>query len=217
MLFNLTPAELILRLIVLLISMTVHEFAHVYVAYLAGDTTAADQGKLTLNPFAHIHWAGFLMFMVIGFGILGTAAVNPHRMRNQRWGYFAAVAAGPFSNLLLAVIVALPVKLGLLSIAGGSLAPSGTFPAPADFMVALIWWNIILFLFNLLPLFPIDGYTMVRMAMPIPARYSWEDFQTASQYILLGLIIVPLLLPALNILGLLIGGPANALFRLLVV
>ena len=70
MLLGITFASLITRIVVLLIAMTIHGFAHAYVAYLAGDPTAANQGRLTLNPFVHINWLGFGMFVLIGFGIL---------------------------------------------------------------------------------------------------------------------------------------------------
>src|SRR5690606_41168026 len=86
------------------IGMTIHEFAHNYVAHLMGDYVPAQQGRLTLNPFVHINWVGWLMFALIGFGILGSAPIAADRMRNPRWGYLAAVAAGPVSNLMLAAV-----------------------------------------------------------------------------------------------------------------
>src|SRR5512143_4000598 len=93
--------------------MDIHEFAHAYVAYRMGDTTARDMGRMTLNPFVNINWIGFAMWVLIGFGILGLAPVVESRMRNGRWGMLAAVAAGPISNLLLAVIAAIPFMFGL--------------------------------------------------------------------------------------------------------
>src|SRR3712207_3597023 len=80
-LLNLTPELLIANLIALLLGMTLHEFAHCYVADLMGDPTPRSLGRLTLNPFVHIHWIGFLMFVLLGFGILGSAPISPWRMR----------------------------------------------------------------------------------------------------------------------------------------
>ncbi|HVO42081.1 MAG TPA: site-2 protease family protein, partial [Aggregatilineales bacterium] len=106
-------ATLLTRAIVLLIAMDVHEFAHAYVAFRMGDTTARDAGRMTLNPFVNLYWPGYLMGVLLGFGILGTAPVNEYRMRDRRWGLFFAVAAGPLANLLLAVIAAIPFRLGI--------------------------------------------------------------------------------------------------------
>jgi Zn-dependent protease len=208
-------AELITRIVVLLVAMTIHEFAHAYVAYLAGDPTAADQGRLTLNPFVHINWMGFAMFVLIGFGILGSAPVNPSRMRNPRWGYLAAVAAGPVSNLLLAIAVALPVRIGLLPIAFPIF--SRFMPTLAELVGAIIFWNVLLFVFNLLPVFPIDGWTVVRMLLPVPARYTWDDLRMTTQYVLFGLIALSFVAPAsLDPLSLVIGVPTRTILRVLV-
>ncbi|MCL4254539.1 MAG: site-2 protease family protein, partial [Anaerolineae bacterium] len=91
---NFQPSFLLGALLGVLIGMTVHEFAHNYVAHLMGDPYPKRSGRLTLNPAVHIYWPGFIMFLLLGFGILGTAPISAQRMRNPRWGYLAAVAAG---------------------------------------------------------------------------------------------------------------------------
>lgn len=209
-----TLANLITTLGVLLIAMSIHEFSHSYVAYLAGDPTAANQGRLTLNPLVHINWIGFLMFALIGFGFLGSAPVNPSRMRNPRWGYLAAVAAGPISNLLLAIVVAIPVQLGLFNAAFP--VTSQLMPTLGEVVGALVFWNVLLFVFNLLPVYPIDGWTIVRMLLPAPARYTWEDHRMTSQFVLMALIFIPFVIPRLNLLGPLIFRPTLNIVRLLV-
>ena len=92
--------------------MTIHEFAHNYIGWRMGDPEPARQGRLTLNPLVHINWIGWIMFAVIGFGILGSAPISPYRMplENRRWRWLAAVAAGPVSNLLLAIIFAIIIR-----------------------------------------------------------------------------------------------------------
>jgi Zn-dependent protease len=202
-------------LIALLLGMTVHEFAHNYVAYLMGDDLPLQQGRLTLNPMVHINPLGFLMFALIGFGILGSAPISPQRMGykrlgvrfGQRWGYLMAVAAGPFSNLLLAIIFAIPLRL----IGFGSL--------PELILVLLsqiVFWNVLLFVFNLLPFFPIDGWTIVLALLPPDLAYTWQRHAMTTQYILFGLILLSFLrIPGLNILSLLISQPTFSIYAFL--
>jgi Zn-dependent protease len=205
---SLDPIELLTRAIVLLIAMTVHEFAHVYAAYRMGDTTGADQGRLTLNPMVHINPIGFLMGVLIGFGILGSAPINPYRMRNPRWGYLVAVAAGPVSNLLLAIVFAIPFRL--ISGFGGGFV--------GQLFVQLVFLNIILFLFNIIPLFPLDGWSIVLSLLPPDSARWWQRNQQNSQYAFMFLILLGFVAPAnLNPLGVLIWQPTLAIFRFLVV
>ena len=222
--FDLSPASLISRAIVLLVAMAVHEFAHAYVAYRMGDTTARDQGRMTLDPRANIYWPGFIIGVLVGFAILGSAPVNPYRMRNRRWGMFWAVLAGPVSNLLVAAIFALPLRLRLLAPTfGGSLG--GLLPTPARLLTDMVWLNVILFVFNVLPLFPLDGWTVTLAALPPRAAIWWERHRMESQYGLFGLIALSFIAPSLmrispalgylNLLGLIIGQPSRQLIRLL--
>lgn len=205
---NLDAQELVARLIVLLIAMTVHEFAHCFVADRMGDPTPRSMGRLTLNPFAHIHWIGFLMFVIIGFGILGSAPISPWRMRNPRWGALAAVAAGPLSNLLLAAVTAIIMQVLPRQMLTGFI---GTL------LFTMVYFNVLLFVFNLIPLFPIDGWRIVLSLLPPDLADLWQRHQQTSQFIFLGLILlsfVPLRgIP--NILGLLIGGPTLAITQFL--
>ncbi len=186
-----------------LIGMTVHEWAHNYIAYRMGDRTPAEQGRLTLNPMVHINPTGFLMFVLIGFGVLGSAPINPRRMRNPRWGYLAAVAAGPISNLIVAVVLGIIFRIVL------GVAPSELLLGLLTFMV---YMNLLLFLFNLIPLFPLDGWYIVYALLPPDLAYKWESTAQYSQFIFLGLILVSftnILPPAIDPLNLLIRAPLN--------
>jgi Zn-dependent protease len=205
---NLDPITLVIRAIVLLVAMTVHEFAHVYVAYRMGDNTAASQGKLTLNPLVHINPIGFLMGVLIGFGYLGSAPINPYRMRNPRWGFLAAVGAGPLSNLLLAIVFGLILRVAL------PLVISNQFLL--ELLIQMVWLNIILALFNIIPLFPLDGWSMMLSVLPPDQARWWQANQQTSYYLFFGLILLSFVnIPGLNILGILIGQPANALMRII--
>lgn len=184
-------------LLAALIGMTVHEFAHNYVAHLMGDPNPARQGRLTLDPSKHIYWPGFIMFVLIGFGILGLAPISAARMKNPRWGYLAAVAAGPLSNLLVAILFGIAFRLL-------------TF-LPPSILIVIAWivtFNILLFLFNLLPLFPLDGWHMVYTLLPPEQADWWGRNAQTTQIVFLGLILLSFFpLGNFNILGILIGEP----------
>ena len=245
MLLNLHPITIVINLLVLGVAMTVHEFAHNFVAWKMGDEVPKLQGRLTLNPLVHINWVGWLMFAIIGFGILGSAPISPNRMRDPRRGFLAAVAAGPLSNLALAIVFALLLRLSGLS-ADGFYA----YRAPelitepllfvAAVLYAMVFWNVLLFVFNLIPLFPIDGWHIVLSLLPgtwlnhmqIPVviqrsvrplseflmrpAFKWRDWQTASYYVFIALIFLSFLpLSGISPFGLFIGQPTGALLRLL--
>lgn len=219
-----TPATLISRAIVLLVAMSVHEFAHAYVAYLMGDSTAKEQGRMTLDPRANIYLPGFIIGVLVGFAILGSAPVNPYRMRNRRWGMFLAVGAGPLSNLLVAALVAIPFRFGLLRPDWfGSL--SGMLPTPERLLTDMVLLNVLLFVFNLVPLSPLDGWTVVLAALPPGPAIWWQRNQQNSMYVLFGLIALSFIGPTLarispllgylDVLGWLIGVPVNTFLRAL--
>ncbi|MDX2139034.1 MAG: site-2 protease family protein [Chloroflexota bacterium] len=199
-------------ILVVLMSMTIHEWAHNYVGWRMGDPVPRQDGKLTLNPLAHIYWFGFIMFVVVGFGVLGTANISPYRMKKEgrRWRWLAAIAAGPVSNLILAVIAALIFRL----------APDDVLRVGSigTFLTLLITFNVLLFVFNLLPLYPIDGWQIVLSLLPAELAGWWQRNQMNTYYILIGLILFGFVaantsLP--NPLAIIIGQPAGAIARFL--
>lgn len=223
--FGFSTAGLISRAIVLLVAMAVHEFAHAYVAYLMGDSTAKEQGRMTLNPAANIYWPGFLIGVLIGFAVLGSAPVNPYRMRNRRWGMFLAVLAGPVSNLVLAAVFALPIRFGLAGLSQSGSALGGVLPTVDRLLYDMLWLNVLLFVFNLLPVYPLDGWTVMLSALPTRAAIWWERHQQESSYVLFGLIALSFIAPNLaaispvlayaDILSLIIGVPSGTIMRFL--
>ncbi len=207
---------LITFLLALVVAVTFHEFAHNYIAHLMGDPTPANNGKLTLNPMAHVFWQGWIMFILIGFAPLGFAQINPRLMNNPRWGYFAAVSAGPLSNLLLAIVFAIPAQLLFTPFELDAARVGATTDPIAMFFALSIFYNLILFMFNLLPMFPIDGWKMVWAVLPPDLAYTWESWQQYSQYALFGLIFISFAAPQLNLLGMLIFQPAFVIYRVLI-
>ena len=152
-----------------------HEVAHGYAAYMLGDPTAKLQGRLTLNPLAHVDLFGSIIVPVVlvlsGAGILfGWAKpvpYNPYNLRNQRWGEAIVGFAGVATNLLLAILFALIARLAFHDGASlfGNLAAS----------VSLV--NLSLGLFNLIPIPPLDGYTVFRGLLPLRASMAFRDIE----------------------------------------
>lgn len=215
---SLTAEMLLANLIAVLLGMTIHEFAHSFVADRMGDPTPRQMGRLTLNPFAHIHWVGFAMFVLLGFGILGSAPISPWKMRNPRWGALAAVAAGPLSNLLLAIVFAIILRLVFTPVqVFTGLQQGGLQGLIVTIFFQIVYFNILLFVFNLIPLFPLDGWRIVLSLLPPDLADWWQRNAQTSQLIFFGLILLSFmpLRGVPNILGELIGGPTIWLVRLL--
>ena len=214
---NFDPATLIARALVLLVAMTVHEFAHAYFAYLNGDPTAKEMGRMSLNPIVNINWMGFAFGVMTGFGFLGSAPIVPQRMRDPRWGTFQAVLAGPISNLVIAAVFAVPLRFGFVT---PTLDP-GTlvFPTLGYVLTLMVYLNIILFVFNLIPLFPLDGWTIVLAALPAGAAVDWQRYRQVTYYLFFGLIILSFVargpLAILNVLGYLVQLPSELILRAL--
>ncbi len=151
------PIQTVFFLLALVISISVHEFSHAWAAYEMGDPTARNLGRLTLNPLAHFDPLGALMivFMSIsgwGIGWGKPVPVNPYNLRgNPRAGMGLTAAVGPFSNLVLGVLFAVPLRLRL------------DLPAPVWlFLYTMVITNVSLAIFNLIPLPPLDGFSVVQ-------------------------------------------------------
>lgn len=184
--------QLLAALIPLLLSLTVHEYAHGWAAKRLGDDTAEQMGRLTLNPIPHVDLLGTivlpLILMATGTGFLfGWAKpvpVNPTRFRrdvHMGRGMALTAAAGPIANLVLALVTAIVAGL-LLRFAPGTLAPgSGVL----ELVQTLIEVNVVLALFNLIPVPPLDGSRIVDGYMPVALRPAWERITALAPFLLL--------------------------------
>jgi Zn-dependent protease len=190
--FNL--AQRVMILIPLLLSLTVHEWAHAWSASRLGDDTARMQGRLTLNPIAHIDPIGTLILPLLGipFGWAKPVPVNPTRFRrgvNMKTGMMVTAAAGPFSNLLLAVSSG--VALGLVArFAPDSLAAGSSGLGLASLLTWLIIINVTLALFNMIPIPPLDGSRVVDGLVPHSWRPQWESIVRLSPILLIVVVVV---------------------------
>lgn len=204
---------LISRLLTLVLALTVHEFAHAWAADQLGDDTPRFSGRLTLNPLAHLDPLGSLMLVIAGFGWAKPVPVNPYTLsRRTPAGLMLVSIAGPLSNLMLAIVAAIPFKAGLLSFSStsGSLLPS-----PAAFLSEFIFINLILFLFNLVPLFPLDGEKVAEYFAPPPVQRVLGQIRAYGPLILMGLLFIGPRI-GLDVFRWIIALPAQQLFRLLV-
>jgi Zn-dependent protease len=158
----LEPTRLIALAMLSLTSMPVHEWAHAWVAYELGDDTAARRGRLTLNPLAHIDPIGSLMLVLAGFGWGKPVPVNPLRLRGDLRVSRALVSvAGPFSNFVLAMLAAIPFRMSWLGTGRTSLSF-----AVEDTLLSFIWINLVLAVFNMLPIPPLDGSRVLAAVLP---------------------------------------------------
>jgi Zn-dependent protease len=176
----------LMSLIPLILSLTVHEWAHAYSAFRLGDDTAAREGRLTLNPIPHIDPIGTILLPLLSpipFGWAKPVPVNPVRFRrdvSMRTGMMITAAAGPLSNLAIAILCA--VIYGILLRFGVS------HRGVNKLLFIFITSNIGLFLFNFLPVPPLDGSRIVDGVLPYRLRPQWEQLQRYSGFLLLGVI-----------------------------
>ena len=201
------PLETIISVFIAFIfALTIHEFSHALAATQFGDDTPRLQGRLTLNPLAHLDLMGSLMFVMFGFGWARPVQINPYTIqRRSPAGPMIVAAAGPFSNLLLALLASIPVRAGLVSLSAFL----------SQFFVVFIWINLILMFFNLLPIFPLDGEKILEYFLPPRGQEILFQIRPYGMYILLGLIIIGRF-GFINIFDLLVMKPAESIMELLV-
>ena len=181
---------LVIWVVPVLLGITVHEVAHGWVAYRLGDATAAEAGRLTLNPVPHIHWLGTFVLplaMVVSLGVaMGWAKpvpINPDRLRHPRRDMAWVALAGPASNGLMLIAWAGVARIGLEldASAGAALFYMGQ---------AGVVINSILMLFNLLPIPPLDGSVVVGSWLPPALSRKWIEFGRYGLAVVLGLFLL---------------------------
>jgi Zn-dependent protease len=210
---GLSLPSLITRIITLVLAFTVHEFSHALTADRLGDDTPRLNGRLTLNPLAHLDPLGSLLLLVSGFGWAKPVPVNGYALqRRTPAGMMLVSLAGPFSNLVLAILAAIPFRAGWID----PYAPAGRLlPSPAGFLLEFIFINLILMIFNLLPLAPLDGDKVADYLLPPRGQQILDRIRPYGPMILLGLLVLGRI-GGFDPMGALIRGPALRLLDLLV-
>jgi Zn-dependent protease len=217
--FNLDLAILVNRALVLLIAFTVHELAHALTADYFGDTTPRMSGRITLNPLAHLDPMGTLLLLVVGFGWAKPVPINPYVLNRRSPAAVMWVSlAGPMSNFLMALLAVIPFRLGLASISEAyqEMAQGGfrLLPSFPEFLLTFISINLVLMLFNLIPLAPLDGDKIFDYFLPPSISRAWQTFRPYGPLILMALVFVGPML-GFDVLGWVIGRPLQALLSAL--
>ena len=202
---------LIIVLVTILLSMTLHEAMHAFMGHFLGDDTAKAQGRLTLNPLKHIDpvmtIALPVVLAIMGGPIFGGAKpvpFNPHRVRYGEWGAAMVALAGPLTNLLIAFVVfGVGVILGVISSDGVAMNLTGT----------IIWTavqvNLGFFIFNILPIPPLDGSRVVYALAPEVVRRGMEQIERYGIMLVFALVLV-----GSSVLGQVMVGGMNAILQL---
>ena len=187
MLFTGLGFYVVYLLIGLLVAISVHECSHAWVANALGDPTAKNAGRLSLNPFAHLHPLGTLSILLLGLGWGKPVPVDATRLRpGPKVGMALVGLAGPVANLLTAAILAIPLRLHLVPFMPRRMG--GFVVSYGELVSWVVWLNIAMAIFNLIPLTPLDGSRL--LAVFLPSRW----FDVLARYELYGLILVLLLI-----------------------
>ena len=189
-LFSFFGQGFIFRLIAFVIGLAIHEFGHAYMALLVGDDTAKKQGRVTLNPLAHLDLLGLLMILVVNFGWAKPVMFNPNRIKiNRQLGIVLIALAGPLMNALLALCAMLAL-IGMNN--SGSafwLTSFGGFLVNMSYWLAIV--NIALAVFNLIPVPPLDGWKILRYSLPLRWLPRADQFERLGPFLLVLVLILP--------------------------
>jgi len=193
MLLNLPPQVLIILAFCLIFALTFHEFGHVYIAHLCGDDTAKEAGRMPLNPIVHLDLLGSIMVLIAGFGYARPVPVNPNNFRFRNADFYIA-SAGPLMNLLLGIIASfiygILAQQSIIILAG----------VPLLFLLKLfVIINFNLFLFNLIPLGPLDGNSVFPQFLPLNLKKRYQRWNIRyGAYVLAGLVLLSIIIPNFN-------------------
>ncbi len=189
-----------------LLALTFHELAHGYVAWSLGDPTAKNAGRLTMNPLKHLDPWGVIAFIIMKIGWAKPVPVNPNYFKDPQKGMLLVALAGPAANVVLAIVSALLVKLLLIV----PIIPMFVLKPLVGMLVASVWINIMLAVFNCLPIPPLDGSKVLMGILPPETARSYAKLEPFGFILLLALfytgVISKVIMPVISFAnGLLLG------------
>ncbi len=224
MLFAGLGFNVVYLLVALLVGLTFHEASHALVAYLLGDPTPKNMGRLSLNPFAHLELFGALMILVVGLGWGKPVRIQAENLKpGPKVGMALVAAAGPLSNMLLATIAGIPLRLHWVSLVGDIRIPLDFLPTGyhavyvgvGPLLFWIVWLSLALAVFNLIPLNPLDGSRLWEIILPTRLYMRVAQFEMIGLGLVLALILSDRFLGT-NILGQILIPPVGFLWRLLI-
>lgn len=194
---NINLQDIIIRTIAVLVAIIPHEMAHGYAAYLCGDETAKNDGRLSLNPLHHLDPIGTICLIFFKFGWAKPVMINPNNFRDRKKGTFFVSIAGVLTNFILAIIAVIIIKYIRLS------------DFVFEIFMNIFWFNIILGVFNLIPIPPLDGSKLLFSFLPPKYEYYLIKYEKYGYILLLLLIMTDnldkILIPMVNFMINLIG------------
>lgn len=209
---DLSISRLLLSIPAILIALTLHELSHGYVAYKLGDTTAKSQGRLSLNPLKHLDPIGALFLLIVGFGWAKPVPVNPYAFKNKEKGMALVAIAGPASNLLMALMGGIGLLLINNAYMSAAVAGSGSSSVLyylAFFCMYFIQINIVLMVFNLIPLPPLDGSRVLAAFLSAELRYRYYQIEQFGMIIMMAMCLP--IFGGSSIISLIISKPVTAI------
>lgn len=170
----------------IILGLSFHEFAHAWVSDRLGDPTPRRQGRVTINPLAHIDWIGFLCLLVVGFGWGKPVMIDPRYYKHRRRDEFLVAIAGVTMNLILACILAIPARLMMTHVTQSSDIVYNIFLI----IYYAVTINVVLMIFNLIPCPPLDGWNIITQIFKLDKYSWWRQVYQYGTWILLGLIVL---------------------------
>ncbi|UOF89879.1 site-2 protease family protein [Fodinisporobacter ferrooxydans] len=189
MLQSFSSGMFVFQLLAFLVAIIFHELAHGYVAYRLGDPTAKNQGRLTLNPISHIDPIGLLLILFGPFGWAKPVPINPQHFKNKRVGIALVSVAGPLANFLIAILAGLLLKLYLPVYEWNS---SPVYAFVFNLLTYMLWMNVMLCVFNLIPIPPLDGSKILFSFVPRQYLKQMYVLEQYGPFLLLLVLITPL-------------------------
>lgn len=203
------PVGVVYLAITIVVALTVHEFAHAWTAFQLGDDTARRMGRLTLNPLKHLDPMGTIIFLIAGLGWARPVPFDPYAVtRRTPAGIMLVAAAGPLSNLLMAILASIPFQTGLVL---PSEEAVGFMIFASSFLEIFIRINLVLLFFNLIPIAPLDGEKVLTYFLPPRGQATMARIRPYGPMLLLLLLVA-----GRRFFGVLITVPVSRIFDLLV-
>ena len=190
--------------VALITAITIHEFSHALSATRLGDYTPRSQGRLSLRPTDHLDPLGTMMLLFAGFGWGKPVQVNAAYLRpSPRSGMAVVSLAGPLSNVITAAIFAVPIRTGIVDPRTiGGVAFRGDNSDILGYVIgAIVFWNLLLATFNLIPIAPLDGFKVALGVLPREAAIGFSRLEPYGPFILIGLIMLDYIVPGVSVLG----------------